>query len=271
MADSTILNLNLQTTGSNSGTWGNVTNENLQKLESAIKGYVSIAITGTTQSLSVSSGGTTDEQSNVAIKLTGTLAGNTVLSCEAVETWYIIDNATTMSTHSLTFKPSGGTGVDLVAGSKHIIYTDGTTAFDVSADFGNVKANGTLEATCNVSFDGGTFTFNESSADVDARFEGNGDINLLFTDAGNDRVGIGTNTPAAKLEVDQNASAGAIPVIDLDQGDDDQPFINFAGTSAADSSKSLSSATATAGNKVGAIQVKINGTVRWIRFYDSAV
>ena len=40
MADSSILNLNLQTTGSNSGTWGNVTNENLQKLESAIKGYV---------------------------------------------------------------------------------------------------------------------------------------------------------------------------------------------------------------------------------------
>ena len=121
---SSSLNLELQATGENSGSWGTKTNNNLQKLESAIKGYVSIAITGTTQSLSVSSGGTTDEQSNVAIKLTGTLAGNTVLSCEAVETWYIIDNATTMSTHSLTFKPSGGTGVDLVAGSKHIIYTD---------------------------------------------------------------------------------------------------------------------------------------------------
>ena len=31
MADSTILNLDLMTTGSNSGTWGTVTNENLQK------------------------------------------------------------------------------------------------------------------------------------------------------------------------------------------------------------------------------------------------
>ena len=117
----------------------------------------------------------------------------------------------------------------------------------------------------------GGAVFNEASNDVDFRVESNGDANMFFVDAGNDRVGIGTNTPAAKLEVDQNASAGAIPVIDLDQGDDDQPFINFAGTSAADSSKSLSSATATAGNKVGAIQVKINGTVRWIRFYDSAV
>ena len=46
MADSTILNLDLQTTGSNSGTWGTVTNENLQKLEQAIKGYVSLSVAG---------------------------------------------------------------------------------------------------------------------------------------------------------------------------------------------------------------------------------
>ena len=58
MADSTILNLDLQTTGSNSGTWGTVTNENLQKLEQAMKGYVAVAISSTTQALTVESGGT---------------------------------------------------------------------------------------------------------------------------------------------------------------------------------------------------------------------
>ena len=40
---SSALNLELQASGENSGTWGVITNNNLQKVESAIKGYVSIA------------------------------------------------------------------------------------------------------------------------------------------------------------------------------------------------------------------------------------
>ena len=36
--------------------------------------------------------------------------------------------------------------------------------------------------------------FNEDSVDVDFRVEGNGDANLLYVDAGNDRIGIGTTT-----------------------------------------------------------------------------
>ena len=48
---SSALNLELQATGENSGSWGTKTNNNLQKLESAIKGYVSIAIASTTDAL----------------------------------------------------------------------------------------------------------------------------------------------------------------------------------------------------------------------------
>ena len=69
---SSSLNLELQTTGENSGSWGTKTNNNLQKLESAIKGYVSVAVASTSDSLTASDGGTTDEQSNAIIKLTGT-------------------------------------------------------------------------------------------------------------------------------------------------------------------------------------------------------
>ncbi|MCR4341670.1 MAG: right-handed parallel beta-helix repeat-containing protein, partial [Gemmatimonadaceae bacterium] len=59
----------------------------------------------------------------------------------------------------------------------------------------------TLTATDNVSFDGGTFVFNETGADLDARFEGDNEVNLLFTDASADRVGIGTASPARRLHV----------------------------------------------------------------------
>ena len=56
---SSILNLELQATGENSGTWGTIVNNNLQKLESAIKGYVSVAVASTSDSLTASDGSTT--------------------------------------------------------------------------------------------------------------------------------------------------------------------------------------------------------------------
>jgi hypothetical protein len=198
---SSILNLEIQTTGENSGTWGTITNNNLQKLEAAIKGYVSVAVASTSDSLTATDGTTADETSNAIIKLTGTLTGNTTMQCEAVENWYIVDNATTMGTYTLGFKPAGGTAASLVASSKHLLYSDGSTMFDVLADCGNISANGTLTVAGNVEFDGGSFIFNQSSADVDFRIEGNGDANLFFTDAGNDRIGIKTNSPSTELHV----------------------------------------------------------------------
>jgi len=47
----------------------------------------------------------------------------------------------------------------------------------------------------------GALVVNESGANKDMRVEGDTDANLLFTDASADYVGIGTNTPAAKLHV----------------------------------------------------------------------
>jgi hypothetical protein len=327
---SSTLNLELQASGENSGTWGTITNNNLTKLESAVKGYVSVAIASTSDSLSATDGTTADEQSNAIIKLTGTLTGNTTMQCEAVENWYIVDNATTMGTYTLNFKPAGGTGTTdgLIAGSKHILYTDGSTMFDVLDDAGNITANGTLNVAGNVSLDGGTFVFNESSADLDFRIEGNGDANLLFTDAGNDRVGIKTSSPSTELHVvggikatgaidfdgggftfndshaavdfrietdtlthavfvdgsadkigfgtsaptsgfvsiDQASSTGAIAVLTLDQGDADQEFIRFDGTTASDQTSSLTTDTSV-GSLTGHIRVNINGTDFWIPYY----
>jgi len=210
------LNLELQASGENSGTWGTITNNNITQVESAIKGYVSVAIASATDALTVADGTTADEQSNAIIKLTGTLTGNTTMQCEAVENWYIVDNAATMSTHTLGFKPAGGTATNLVAGSKHILYSDGSTMFDVLADAGNLKANGTLTVSGNTSLDGGTFVFNESSADVDFRIEGNGDANLFFSDAGNDRIGIKTASPSTELHVVGGVKATG--AIDFDGG-----------------------------------------------------
>jgi hypothetical protein len=110
---------------------------------------------------------------------------------------------------------------------------DGTTAGNVTIDsYANIRANigtfssmdgalgnvtpagatiTTLTAQSTVNLDGGTFTFNESGADLDARFEGDNDQNLLFIDAGTDRIGIGTGTPAYSLDIGSKTDAVLLP------------------------------------------------------------
>jgi len=213
---SSTLNLELQASGENSGTWGTITNNNLTKVESAVKGYVSVAIASTTDALTATDGTTADEQSNAIIKLTGSLTGNTTMQCEAVENWYIVDNATTMGTHTLGFKPAGGAATNLVAGSKHILYSDGSTMFDVLKDCGDISANGTLDVAGDVSFDGGDFIFNNSSADKNFTIESNGAAHMVFVDGGNDRVGINNASPSTTLDVVGTAKISG--AVDFDGG-----------------------------------------------------
>lgn len=81
-------------------------------------------------------------------------------------------------------------------------------------------------------------------------------------------VGIGLTGPSAQLHVDQSSATGAKPVLRLDQGDIDDSFIDYIGTSAADGSRSISSDTTEDSTKFGAIRIEINGVTKWIRVYD---
>jgi hypothetical protein len=59
-----------------------------------------------------------------------------------------------------------------------------------------------LTASGNVSFDGGTFVFNESGADKDFRIEGDTAANLFIVDASTDRIGVGTATPSHLVDIE---------------------------------------------------------------------
>ena len=85
------------------------------------------------------------------------------------------------------------------------------------------------------------------------------------------RTALGLNQFGDFMEIDQPSASGAVPVLKLDQGDIDDSFIDFVGTSQTDGTRSISSSSATAGAKDGAIRVDINGTLHWLRLYDSAV
>jgi hypothetical protein len=55
---------------------------------------------------------------------------------------------------------------------------------------------------------------NESGGDNDTRIEGDTDPNLLFVDASTDRVGVGTDTPATKFDVNGTTTVKSLIVAD---------------------------------------------------------
>jgi hypothetical protein len=115
-------------------------------------------------------------------------------------------------------------------------------------------------------------TFNNPGANIDYRFESDGDPDLLTTDGGLNRAGVGValNTHLAKFHVYQNAVAGAIPVLHLEQDDIDDSFVAFEGTSAADGSRSISTDTTQDSAKFGAIRIEVIGVgTKWIRLWDN--
>ena len=115
---------------------------------------------------------------------------------------------------NLTFKNASDTELmeldqdgRLYVSSKIFHLDDIDTFIDFTTDDINIQAGGVnmFDFTQN---DGSQdeITFNEAGADLDVRIEGDTDANLLFTDAGNDKVGIGTNAPTKKLTVEGDIS-----------------------------------------------------------------
>ena len=82
--------------------------------------------------------------------------------------------------------------------------TDGSVTGD------KLASNIAITTSGDISFDGGSFVFNESSADKDFRVESNGNTHMLFVDGGNDKVGIGESA---------NAPMGTLHVKTADSGD----------------------------------------------------
>jgi hypothetical protein len=81
-------------------------------------------------------------------------------------------------------------------------------------------------------------------------------------------LSLGENVADAKLTSNQESSTGAMPALRLVQADVDYAFLDYEGTSEAGASKNLS--TWTAGNSIqGFTKIKINGTDRWMPYYDA--
>lgn len=98
--------------------------------------------------------------------------------------------------------------------------TTGTTVVPLQVK-GNVSQTANLQEWQNSSGSilaqvdaNGAFVFNEQGADADSRVEGDTDVNLLYIDAGADKVGIGDAAPGEKLDVAGNTNVTGVYKVD---------------------------------------------------------
>ena len=95
--------------------------------------------------------------------------------------------------------------------------------------------NGTLRRRIDITKN--EFVINEDGIDSNFRIEGSSEANLFFTDAGNDRVGIGTDSPAVKLHITSGGSGEPKITIENTNADSQEAQLEFKknGTSPANS------------------------------------
>ena len=131
---STDLKLELMVTGENAGTWGDITNTNLNILQQAIAGYDSVALNATTGATLTFSNGILSNGKNAVINLTGTITANvTVIVPDGIEKTYIIKNSTS-GAFTVQIKTTSGTGPTFATTDKgfKLVYSNGTDVVDVS-------------------------------------------------------------------------------------------------------------------------------------------
>jgi hypothetical protein len=146
MSYTTDLAIELQVTGTNAGTWGQITNTNLVLLQQAIAGYQAISIAGGAQTTAlVMTQSALGTARNAVLKLTGTITGNQIVTVpNYIDKTWIVSNGT-VGAFTVTFKyASTGTGQTWSTTDKgiKILYADGTDiqVTDLSTLSGQVVA-----------------------------------------------------------------------------------------------------------------------------------
>ena len=129
---STSLRLQLIGAGEQSGVWGSTTNSNLGTLvEQAITGVQTIALSGTTYSLT-SLNGILDQARNAVLVFTGSIPSICTVTAPTVQKIYVLFNNTTGG-FGITMTIGSGSTITVPNGATYFVYTDGTGFYNASS------------------------------------------------------------------------------------------------------------------------------------------
>jgi len=118
------LKIQLMATGENSGTWGNVTNDNLGvAIEQALVETATVSFSSANVTLTLSNTNASQTARALRLNLTGTTGGARDLIVPAIQKPYIVNNN---CADTVTVKVTGQTGVAVPAGRSYLLYNNGT-------------------------------------------------------------------------------------------------------------------------------------------------
>ena len=206
---STDLKLEIQVTGENAGTWGDITNTNLTILQQAIAGYTGISIAGAAGNTDLTfTNGALSNGKNAVIELTGTITGNrtvTITTASGVTNKvYIIRNSTS-GAFTVQVLVQGQTGVTFSATDKgtKILYVNGTDVID--SNIGKLSNDITPTLAANLSTNSKNIIINDG--------------NFIGDQNSNEQIKFATTASAVNEISVTNAATGNAPAISATGGD----------------------------------------------------
>jgi hypothetical protein len=170
------LGLNLQGTGDNSGTWGQLTNVNLQDIDYAISGVAAITVTGnTTLAFTTNSSSTTYTNETGRAKiivLSGSLSATTItITVPNIQKDYVIINNSGATT---TITAGGSTTVSIATATKAYVYSNGSSSVNFalsqatnpggSDTYVQYNSSGSFAGSSNLTFNGTTLGIQTATA-----------------------------------------------------------------------------------------------------------
>ena len=165
------LRLNEMATGDQSGSWGTVTNTNLELIGEAF-GYGTEAITTNADTHTTTiADGATDAGRSMFLKYTGTLdsACTITIGPNTVNKMWFIENATSGS-QNIIISQGSGANITIPAGQTKAVYSDGTGAGAAFVDAFDSLSVGALASAGAIS--GTTGTFSGAVAGTTGTFSG---------------------------------------------------------------------------------------------------
>ena len=206
---STDLKLEIQVTGENAGTWGDITNTNLVILQQAIAGYSGISIAGGVGNTDLTfSNGLTSNGKNAVLELTGTITGNrtvTITTASGVTNKVYVIRNSTIGAFTVTVLIQGQSGVTFSATDKgtKILYLNGTDVVD--SNIGKLSNDFAPTLAANLSTNSKNIIIASTYGIIDEN--------------ANEQIKFSTTASATNEITIANAAAGNSPVISATGGD----------------------------------------------------